>query len=572
MNTILSDKGHFIVLILVLLIGLFLAIYLYSSLDKYSLLYYNDAVSHLVRARQFVDSMYPGLLPQIGTGWLPLPHLLLLPFSLIDPLFKTGFAGLVISLPSFAITAVLLYRIIKTQVGISYIAIIGAFLYASNPNIIYLGITAMTEAPFMLFFVMSAYYFQRWWSGWSHHSSAEYLDLKNPNNNISQKKGGAWSEPTYLTQQLRNLIKCSIFISLATLCRYEGWIIPIFLVVFVIIVVAAPITRNRHHHYSVKYKASMILISVLSFSGIAIWLIYNAYYYGDPLKFLNAPYWSAASQAIIGVNRSNLYLQPLNVASIYTITALAMYGPTLLLIASVAIVGYIFHTHFGIKIAAEEKRNDSSSSSSILYIFLALPAVITIFSMIIGIGEMNKQWFNSRFLILIGPLIILLASVLIIKLRERIGKNHFILATIIGGLFIYQFATLAFGIVVTFLDARQQMIFSAARPFAIKAAEALSARYNGGLILIITGSAQQNNIMQQSGIPLRNFDTILEGDTWKDSFKEPWLHAKYIIISKKADPSAANVAKYWLDRQEEELNKYFDIVYEDKYYGIMVHK
>src|ERR687888_2748047 len=184
---IISSKEFLIVsvlLIVVLAIGLAFAVYLYT-LDKYSLLYYGDAVSHLVRAREFVDSADPGIFQQLGTAWLPLPHLLLLPFSLIDPLFKTGFAGLVISLPSFAITAVLLYRIIKTQGGISYIAIIGAFLYASTPNIIYLGITAMTEAPFMLFFVMSAYYFQRWWSVWSHHSSSEYLDLKNPNNNIS---------------------------------------------------------------------------------------------------------------------------------------------------------------------------------------------------------------------------------------------------------------------------------------------------------------------------------------------------------------------------------------------------
>jgi len=83
------EKWSFIIFILVVVLGLTLAIYLYD-LDKYSLLYYGDAVSHLVRAREFVDSMRPGLLEQLGTGWLPLPHLLLLPFSLIDPLLKAA--------------------------------------------------------------------------------------------------------------------------------------------------------------------------------------------------------------------------------------------------------------------------------------------------------------------------------------------------------------------------------------------------------------------------------------------------------------------------------------------------
>ena len=104
-----------------MIVGFSTSIYLYM-LDKYSLVYYGDAVSHLVRAREFVDSARPGLLEQMGTGWLPLPHLLILPFALVDPLFKSGFAGTAISLPCFAITSVLIYRIIKAQININYIA------------------------------------------------------------------------------------------------------------------------------------------------------------------------------------------------------------------------------------------------------------------------------------------------------------------------------------------------------------------------------------------------------------------------------------------------------------------
>ena len=545
---IIYHKWSLIILTIVEIVAFSTSIYLYV-LDKYSLVYYGDAVSHLVRAREFVDSARPGLLEQMGTGWLPLPHLLILPFALIDPLFKSGFAGTAISLPCFAITSVLIYRIIKAQLNINYVAITGALLYALNWNMIYLGIIPMTEAPFMLFFVASAYYLQRWYQ-----NPSKYYYLGPIKYNLQR----ASLRSLYLPVQLTDLLKCSFFISLATLCRYEAWFIPIFLVLFVLVSI---IKRNAITDYGIKFKVLAILVSVFSFSGIVLWISYNAYYYGDPLRFSNAPYWSAAYQAIVGTNRVHLYLQPVNVASIYTIVALAMYGPILLI---AGIIGYILDRRY-------HSKESKTGANNVLYIFFALPPTVTVLSMVLGVGEMNLRWFNSRFLILLSPLVVFSVSILIARLPKGIKKNYFYLLGTISILFVYQFVVApALGFVVTLLEARH-FVSSAARQFSIKIAEALSSKYDGGRILIITGSAQQNNIIQESGIPIRNFDTILEGNTWKPSFKKPWLYDKYIIISKKADLSSAKVSRYWLDRQQQ-LNKYFDIVYEDKYYRIMIHK
>jgi hypothetical protein len=44
-----------------------------------SLLLYGDAVAHLHIARRVFDSITPGF-RQLGSVWLPLPHILLLPF------------------------------------------------------------------------------------------------------------------------------------------------------------------------------------------------------------------------------------------------------------------------------------------------------------------------------------------------------------------------------------------------------------------------------------------------------------------------------------------------------------
>jgi len=43
------------------------------------MLNYGDAVAHLHIARRVIDSRRPGL-SELGSVWLPLPHLLMIPF------------------------------------------------------------------------------------------------------------------------------------------------------------------------------------------------------------------------------------------------------------------------------------------------------------------------------------------------------------------------------------------------------------------------------------------------------------------------------------------------------------
>ena len=55
-------------------------------------LLYGDAVAHINIARRVFDSKTPGLL-QLGTVWLPLPHLLILPFVVSSALWQGGGGG-----------------------------------------------------------------------------------------------------------------------------------------------------------------------------------------------------------------------------------------------------------------------------------------------------------------------------------------------------------------------------------------------------------------------------------------------------------------------------------------------
>src|ERR1700686_848576 len=55
-------------------------------------LYWGDAESHLDIARRVAESRTPGW-AQLGTAWLPLPHLLMLPLVRNDWMWRTGLAG-----------------------------------------------------------------------------------------------------------------------------------------------------------------------------------------------------------------------------------------------------------------------------------------------------------------------------------------------------------------------------------------------------------------------------------------------------------------------------------------------
>ena len=106
-----------------------------------------------------------------------------------------------------------------------------------------------------------------------------------------------------------------------------GFFVPFF-VAFVITA-----TLRKRYYYTWKYKVKVILISTLSFSGIILWLAWNAYAYNDPLEFANSPYFSSAAQIRIPTGSSGtelirdfLFLQPWNVTSLYSLTALLSFS------------------------------------------------------------------------------------------------------------------------------------------------------------------------------------------------------------------------------------------------------
>lgn len=526
-----------VLLAVIMISGIGTALYMYA-IDSHVLTYYGDAASHLIAARKLFDwKENPGW-EQLGTVWLPLPHFLLMFPSLMDGLFFTGFAGLAISLPSLAFTSVFLYMIITRVLSkipnvnarfVPYIAFAGALLYALNPNFLYVGMTAMTEAPFMLFFTGSAYYLLRW--------TEEY------------REGGS--------RGLRYLALCSVFVSAATLCRYEGWILPLVLIASVTMKVLHRskdgIEEENVVNRKILYAAA---VAIVSFAGIGFWLVYNDINYGDPLEFANAQYYSAASQALDRSIRENLFLQPYNVISVYGTTATIVYGPVL----AVAALGYVFHHR--VKEGRNVRRN--------LFVFLASAPVFTVISMLVGIGEMTF-WFNSRFVMFLAPFAIALSAVFVVSI-PRLRNNSRLLFGVLASLFVFQLAMASSSLVVTLIDAKNGYGYMQA-PFAVQTGEQIGSLYDGnGSIMIVTGSAHEHRIQVASGIPLKNFDSVIQSSTNKRSFLEPWNYGNgWIIIGKEPNSDGVKPAQYWRENRDE-LDLHYQTVYENQYFEILARK
>ena len=123
------------------LLGLY-AVYNYAAAGL-TLSHY-DAKAHLVVARRILDSITPGW-EQIGAVWLPLPHLLnMLPVQ-VDLLYRTGAFAIALSVLAYAVAAASLASMVLLLTASSAGAVLAAVLFATNPNMLYLQSTPMTE-------------------------------------------------------------------------------------------------------------------------------------------------------------------------------------------------------------------------------------------------------------------------------------------------------------------------------------------------------------------------------------------------------------------------------------------
>ncbi len=226
------------------------------------LLLYGDAVAHLGIARRILDARYPGL-GQLGGVWLPLPHILMLPFVQRMDWWQNGFAGALPSLAAYICGNLGLYRLARRLMPISWAFVATAFM-ALNPNLLYLSTTAMTEPLFLALLV------------WSTVMTMEAAD--------------ALRDAKARTVSARMLVAATLVFAMV-FTRYDGWIAgaAIWCILAWHWVRSAPATRTQT-------TAAFATATAIIVAGPLLWFLYNAKYQGDWLDFMRGPY---SAQAIL---------------------------------------------------------------------------------------------------------------------------------------------------------------------------------------------------------------------------------------------------------------------------------
>ncbi len=199
-------------------------------------LYYGDAEAHLNIARRIVDSRTPGP-EQLGTVWLPLPHVLMLPFVARDSWWRSGIAGAIPSAASFVIAGTFLFAAARRLYLSTTAGVAAALLFALNPNMLYLQSIPMTEALF-----------------------------------AASLAGLLWATVWFRsTQSMWAVLAAAAASNAASLTRYEGWFLIPFVALYFLI------TARR--------KSDALVFAALAALGPLAWIAHNQYYYSNALEF-----------------------------------------------------------------------------------------------------------------------------------------------------------------------------------------------------------------------------------------------------------------------------------------------
>jgi hypothetical protein len=448
--------------------------YFYSH---HEILLYGDAYSHMLIARALLDNATPGF-AQLGGVWLPLPHLIMQPFIWSDYLWRTGLAGSFSSMPCYVIAATYLFLTARRLTHDSRASFIGTLVFILNPNILYLQTTPLTEPVLIATMTMACYYFVAW----------------------------------VQDEQPLALVWCAACTFLATLARYDGWVM--FLAFLLLIVVIGLLKRRSR----VQIEANAILFGSLGGLGILLWLLWNQIIFGDALYFERGPY-SAQAQQQSYIQGGTLYTYHNlgDAIRYYAIGALEVVGPIILVLGLVALLAFIL-------------RRRLTGETLALLAFLA-PSAFYIYSIFSGQAVMyvpgaepanaiSRDLFNARYAaVIVAPAAIYIATLLATLLR-RVPLAQFGLV----GVLLVQTALTIHGGIVTLQDGQYGLSCAPSNATTLY----LAQHYNGGFILEDTYRNPQD--FATAGIDFKNVVYQGSRNLWDNALSDPSAVVEWIVL------------------------------------------
>ena len=236
------------------------------------ILLYGDAVAHINIARRVFDSRNPGPL-QLGTVWLPIPHIAQLPFVVNDWMWRTGAGGAIPSMIAYVLGVVGIFRVLRARTT-RWTAWVGAGVYGLNPSLLYMQSTPMTESIFLAAMIWSVVYLDKYARG-----------LFPP--------GYGYGDPASLPPW-KALERCGLCLFAAILTRYDGWVLA-FLIGMVALWLLVKWKRTMPSEQLIaRLTRSTSAFFVLLALTPALWLAHNYAISGRPLDWFNGPYSAKA--------------------------------------------------------------------------------------------------------------------------------------------------------------------------------------------------------------------------------------------------------------------------------------
>jgi hypothetical protein len=455
------------------ILGLIAQVWVYSKDLVFS---HMDAVTHLDSARRFFDSLTPGILSQMGTVWLPIPHLMLLPAAYINVLWYSGLAGSLVGIFCFAITALMIFKtfLLISDDRISGWLALGIFVL--NPNILYFQTTAMTESVFYLFLFTALYFLVKW----------------------------------QLQHMRFDLISAGLFSALAMGTRYEAW----FIVSLTALIIAIIYIRQKSN----PIKGLFLYFSLPVFL-IFLWMLHNYIFYNDALYFQRGDY---SSQALMKPFEETGYLPAkgnlLTAADLFLKSILSNVNPILLLISAAGLITYIIKNKF--------------ETRKLIPYFTVSAFLVGIISLYFGqvvilLPNSNPSgYLNSRYGLIVLPFVIYFS---IYAYNEIRLKRQFKIA--FAALILFLSIFWIFNFPASSGSVSEAYYFDITRPEIKRASIFLQREYDGTNIFFDDNAI---NLYPYSKIPMKeriHKHTFLLGEI---AAKNPSKVAGWIIIDKNS--------------------------------------
>lgn len=477
------------------------------------LLLYGDAVAHLYIARRIIDSRNPGF-RQLGSVWLPLPHILMSPFAQNMLWWRDGLAGAWISIPSYALACAGLYRLARVWLSVSMSLVALAF-FALNPGLLYMATTAMTEPLFlaeMIWAILLAVLLER--------------SLSEP---AAPEK--AQTSPQKL------LVRLGIVLAAAVFTRYDGWILAAAVWLFVTLRLAFGKAGWR------PLRRAWIVFTALIIAAPALWLIYNAAIFGDPLDFMRGPYSARAIEA--RTTPPGGFFHPgwhsMHVAALYFLKSAELGA-----ILSRAANPLLWVTIAGTVAAVLRFRHKAIWPALLLW--LPLP----FYSYAVAYGSVPIfipvwwpfSWYNTRYGMEMLPAFAIFGACLAAYLATFVRKLEPWLAVVLLALVVWNSVVLLRAGPLVYKEAavnsRSRIAFERALGSALLLLPPSTT--------ILMDASQDVGALEQSGIPLRR--TINEGDDreWRRALADPATAAP-VAIALDGDPVARAIQSHPGDMQ-----------------------